>query len=116
MRFTPPGDQESARRQRINTALAKKLPKLGAAKAEYNAESVLVLESDDIALANAFVIRDAVRLELEQYPDAPDTIYFVETDRGLAWQLWVIREAGRENSDEDYLPFEMSAGERHASG
>lgn len=118
MRHTPKGDRESLRSQRINTALAKKLPKLEAAKAEYKAESVLALESDDIALANAFVIRDAVRKELNEYANAPDTIYLVETDRGLALRLWVLKEAGRATADEEFGPVDVGPPkpEEHSSG
>ena len=92
MRFTPP-DLEKQRRQRIETALAKKLPKLAAAKIEHHAtESVLVLESDDIALANRDAIGECLREVLRDRADVPDTIYLAETDSGLGCYISVLKK------------------------
>jgi hypothetical protein len=92
MRFMPP-ELEEQRKQRIATAIEKKAGKLAAAKSEFDpAESILVLESDDIALANHSVIGDAVRVVLADHTELPDHIYLVETDSGLVWQLWILKE------------------------
>jgi hypothetical protein len=95
MRFKPPNIEES-RRSRIRTALTRKCPKLARAKQQHDALSVLLLESDDIALANRHVISEAVVLELKDRPDRPDFVFLVETDRGLAWQLWIVKDETRE--------------------
>ena len=109
MRFTPP-EIEDARRSRIRTALARKCPKLAAAKQHNEALSVLLLESDDIALANRHVISEAVVGELEVRSDGPDFVFLVETDRGLAWQLWVVKDGGRQYpAIEEPGPFEIDA-------
>jgi hypothetical protein len=91
-RFTP-NDLEVLRRGRIRIALDKKLPKLADAKRRYAAESILVLESDDIALASFAAIGERLRDELLSRADQPDTIYLVETDRGLSWNLWILKSA-----------------------
>jgi hypothetical protein len=107
MRFTPP-EIEDARRSRIRTALARKCPKLAAAKQQHEALSVLLLESDDIALANRHVISEAVVGELKGRGDRPDFVFLVETDRGLAWQLWVVKDGDRQYpAIEEPGPFEI---------
>jgi len=112
-RFAP-DDLETKRRERINTALQKKLPKLAAARREFNAtESVLVVESDDIALANSSAIADGLRTALQHHQEPPDTIYLVETDRGLAWQLWVMKANGQVFPEiaADHGPFDLTTTE-----
>ena len=70
------------RSQRIDTALKKKLGKLANAKREFEAtESILVLESDDVALANGSVIGDAIRESLKDHEELPDTIYLPRRNR-----------------------------------
>jgi hypothetical protein len=90
MRFMP--DIEGSGRTRIRTALARKCPKLAQAKSQHGALSVLVLESDDIALANRHVISEAVVEELKARTDQPGFVFLIETDRGLAWELWILKD------------------------
>ena len=54
--------------------------------------SILILESDDIALANRHVVSQTVNASISARADVPDLILLVETDRGLAWQLWVVKD------------------------
>jgi hypothetical protein len=104
-RFSPP-DVESARKVRVDTAFARKCPKLAEAKREFAATSVLTLESDDIALANRHSVNATVMEAIRSREDVPDIILLVETDRGLAWQLWVVKEGDRMYPDlEDVGPF-----------
>ncbi len=100
-RFTP-ADLEADRRVRIATAIARKCPKLLDAKQQYGATSVLVLESDDVALANRHVTSHAIVEALSGRPDVPDVVLLVETDRGLEWSLWVVKDgpASYPNIDE----------------
>jgi hypothetical protein len=111
-RFSP-DDLEARRQERISTALQKKLPKLDAAKREFNAtESVLIIESDDIALANSSAIGDGLRTALRDHQATPDTIYLIETDRGLAWQLWVMKCKGQMFPEvDDHGPFDLTTTE-----
>ena len=90
-RFSPP-DLEKARRTRVDTALERKCPKLAVAKQTFGAVSVLVLESDDIALANRHGISQTVVDAIQARPDVPDMILLAETDRGLRWQLWLVKD------------------------
>lgn len=85
-----PGDLEGRRRLRIRQALEAKLPKLGS-MSRAGATSILVLESDDIALANAWSVASAFVAELERLQDAiPDRVWLVGTD-GEPWDLWELK-------------------------
>ena len=107
MRFMPPEIEES-RRSRIRTALARKCPKLAEAKQQHDPLSVLLLESDDIALANRHVISEAVVGELAARTDRPDFVFLVETDRGLAWLLWIVKDGDEQYpAIEEPGPFEV---------
>lgn len=90
-RFSPP-DVEKARRTRVETALQKKCGKLGTAKQAFAATSILVLESDDIALANRNEVSRTVVDAIKARDHVPDMILLVETDRGLEWLLWVVKD------------------------
>ena len=71
---------------------------------------MLLLESDDIALANRHVISEAVVEELEVREDRPDFVFLVETDRGLGWQLWVVKDGVQQYpAIEEPGPFEVDA-------
>lgn len=76
---------------RIRSAPEDKCPKLQAAKGD-DLTSVLVLESNDIALANSVDIAKAVVKELsERQDDIPDEVYLVETEIE-PWVVWVLKE------------------------
>lgn len=68
-----------------------KLRKLAEARGEAG-ESILVLESNDLALGNYVDIATAVVSEVENRPDVPDVICLVETEAGA--DVWVIKERG----------------------
>lgn len=84
-----PGDFVERRRERIGAALDKKLPKLAAAAASKR-RSLLVLESDDLALGSYGDIAAATVYELVQRTDVPDVICLVETELGA--DVWLIKE------------------------
>lgn len=83
-------DLNADRLRRIRRALDEKCPKLLAWACEGRL-SVLVLESDDLALANVFHISDAVRDALSTVRDQPYMIVLVETDAS-PWDAWVLKE------------------------
>lgn len=90
VRFSP-RDVESQRSLRIKIAFDAKCPKLAAAKGD-GCASVLVLESNDITLANSAVIGDALVKELQSRShDIPDVIHLVETEVA-PWVIWVLKE------------------------
>ncbi len=88
-----PGDIENLRGDRIRVALETKLPKLAEAKGGEKI-SLLVLESNDMALSNFSVVASAVVSQLSQMEDHlwPDYIYLVETDLE-PWWIYTIKEA-----------------------
>jgi hypothetical protein len=53
-------------------------------------ESILVLESDDLALGNYVDIALAVVVELKGREDLPDVLSLVETDAGVT--VWLVKE------------------------
>lgn len=88
-----PKDLEIERQKRIRTALNNKCPKLNAAKVDQDSHTVLILECNDIALANHFLIADAVVEEIKKRPnDIPDEIYLVETCIPSQWTIWILKE------------------------
>jgi len=88
------GDLQINRRERIQEALSKKCPKLHSAKLGIGkSRSVLVLESDDIALANHHDIADVLIPELlNRKKDIPDEVYLAETELKEQPVIWVIKE------------------------
>ena len=76
---------EEQRFRRISRALAEKCPKLQRSK-ERGARTVLVLESNDIALSNSGVIRETLDRIPKEPVSEPDEIYLVETD----YEQWAV--------------------------
>lgn len=72
------GDRQALRRERIREALARKCPKLSAAKTD-GSVSVLILESDDISLANRVAVSQAVVAELAERNDPPAIVIWART-------------------------------------
>jgi hypothetical protein len=84
-----PEDLEEMRRERVDIALEAKCPKLADARADAS-ESILVLESNDLALGNYSDIAAAVVAGLTDRTDTPDVVCLVETDAGVT--VWLIKE------------------------
>ena len=80
----------SLRGQRIATALDRKCPKLQEATRHGELASLLVLESDDLALGNYPDIAEATVRGLENRSDVPDVIGLIETD--IDADVWLIKE------------------------
>ena len=98
-RLVPP-ELEEKRRERIQIALNNKCPKLKAAKTQHNSRSVLILESNDIGLANQFLIASAFTDETKKrIDDIPDETYLVETDISSQWSIWILKEGANYFSD-----------------
>ena len=73
----------------VSLALEAKCPKLAVARGGAS-ESILVLESDDLAFGNYVDIAAGVIAGLEDRTDAPDVVCLVETDAGL--DVWLVKE------------------------
>jgi len=82
-----PEDLEKKRTARIKQALDTKCPKLFKAKSNHgNGRSVLIFESNDIAISNAIAIGTAfAESVLERLHDKPDEVFLVES--GVVWVL-----------------------------
>lgn len=74
-----PEELEELRAQRVNSALTRKCLKLERCRQD-GYSTVLVLESNDIQLANAGVIKDALTSAQSGREDMPDYVYLVETE------------------------------------
>lgn len=85
-----PGDRDSLQRDRIRTALTRKCPKLLQATKEGRV-SVLILESDDVALANRRAIAKATVAELSARDDAPDMVVWARTST-RPWKAWLLKD------------------------
>ncbi len=99
-------DLDAKRKERIRKALDDKCPKLYDAKGNMRF-SILLLESDDIFLANCCEIAKAVSEEFNDRDKAPDEVYLLETEV-KPWAVWVLKEEDRlfndiENSGPYYL-------------
>lgn len=84
------GDRRVLRRERVQEALARKCPKLSVAKTD-EAVSVLILESDDGALANRVTVSQAVIAELAERNDSPDIVIWVRTST-RPWRAVFIKD------------------------
>ena len=80
-------DLEDLRRQRLATALDRKLGKLMACKAEGDA-AILILEFSDIALTNHIFIAQALEALLAGRDDVPDYVVIADTTLETAWTFW----------------------------
>jgi hypothetical protein len=87
------GDLQSLQRDRIRTALARKCPKLLQASKDGRG-SILVLESDDVALANRRAIANATVAELSARDDAPDIVIWARTST-IPWKAWVLKDGAK---------------------
>lgn len=84
-----PEDLTEQRQERVATAVERKLPKLAKAS-EGQRRSLLVLESDDLALGNYVEIASAATLAIRGRKDIPDVICLVETELGA--DVWLVKE------------------------
>ena len=79
------GDLQSLQRDRIRTALDGRV-------------SILVLESDDVALANRRAIASATVAELSSRNDAPDIVIWARTSTN-PWKAWVLKDGTKTHPD-----------------
>ena len=96
-------DLEALRADRLRKALSDKCPKLARCKDE-GARTVLVLESDDIALTNQLLVRMALVDLLDERPDVPDEIYLVETET-RSWAVYPMKVGAGVQFDDGLVSF-----------
>lgn len=95
-----PSTVEELRRARIGKAFDDKFPKLAECK-EQGAVSILVLESDDIALTNHALVAAAIEAEIADYSNSPDEILFVNTTIESQWTVWSLQRGEKSFAFED---------------
>lgn len=91
-----PDGLEGQRRRRLRRAFSQKCPKLQECKT-VGARTVLVLESDDIALTSPSSVGDHLAAMLAERQDPPDDIFLVETGTD-PWWTWLMKQ------DDDHSP------------
>ena len=100
-----PDNLEALRVERLRRALSKKLPKLWDCESE-GARTVLVFESEDIALTGPSLVGDALaglQGELADELMFPDEVYLVETASIEGpWWVWIMKHDGKRWSSEDW--------------
>ena len=87
------GDRKDLQRDRIRAALAHKCPKLLQASEEGRV-SILVLESNDIALTNWRAIANATLAELSTRSDTPDIVIWARTSSN-PWKAWFLKDGDK---------------------
>jgi hypothetical protein len=89
-----PANLEEQRVARLQTACGRKYPKLAKWKRDSGAQTVLVLEEDDLSLTNHFRVADALDRAEETTPDAPDEVFMVSTGADQTWWVVCLRGPG----------------------
>jgi hypothetical protein len=84
------GDLSAMRRERLRDALDRKCPKLWQERID-GRTSILVLESDDISLANRDAVAEAAVAELSVRSDTPDIVLWARTST-RPWKAWFIKD------------------------
>jgi len=79
------GDVEAGRRDRLQTAYNRKIPKLQQWKTA-GARTILILEEDDIFLTNHFNVADALAQVETSRTDRPDEVYLLS----VFTSMWLI--------------------------
>ena len=87
-----PEELESARKVRVRKALEDKCPKLGRCKIG-GSRTVLALESSDLPLSNAVLIRKVLAPALDERQDVPDEVYLAETESD-PWCVYLLAVDG----------------------
>jgi hypothetical protein len=91
------GDRESLQRERIRTALARKCPKLLEASKDGRV-SILILESDDVALASLRSVANPTIMELSERDDAPNIVIWARTST-RPWKAWLLKDGAEMHPD-----------------
>jgi hypothetical protein len=91
-------DVESRRLDRLRKALSDKCPKLAGWKHSHGANSVLILEQNDIQLTNAHIVTETLLAAEREISNRADEVYLVMTciDR---WFVYPLRVGDRSYFD-----------------
>lgn len=100
VKFVVTSDLEAARRKRLQKACDDKFSKLAAWRRERGAQTVLVLEENDIQLTNDQLVADALASVEKGRNDIPDEVFLVSTYLDSKWHVSCLRRAGKTYYDE----------------
>jgi hypothetical protein len=89
-----PNPSDDRRVERIRRALDEKLPKLRAAAEAFALKSILILESNDIALTSVFNVAQAFKQVVSGRADLPGLVFLVETD-SVPLHGWLLKDGDR---------------------
>jgi hypothetical protein len=87
------GDRQKLRRQAVARSLANKCPKLQQVAAD-GCISVLILESDDVSLANQVVVSETTAAALAERSDQPAIVVWARTST-RPWKAALIKDDAR---------------------
>lgn len=108
-----PADLERQRAGRLKTAIGRKSPKLAKWKQDLGAQTVLVLEEDDLWLTNHFLVDEALGQAEATTPDAPDEVFMVSTGLDQTWWVVCLRGLGKVDGkpmpNREFDPNELTA-------
>ncbi len=97
------GDRRTLRAESIARSLSNKCPKLQAA-ARDGCISVLILESDDVSLANQAAVSETTAAELGKRNDEPDIVVWARTSTN-PWKGALIKDGSNVYPAVDTRPF-----------
>lgn len=107
-------DLEPLRKERLETALDTKLPKLEECS-NLGDITVLILEFDDGQLSNNVVVAEALGDVLSRYEYHPQHIFLAETVLDLTWYLYPIVVDGLLSHDRDCIEVATPSSTRRTS-
>lgn len=100
MKYFVAGDVEHARVERLQKACEDKFPKLATWKRD-GANTVLVLEENDLSLTNHQRVADALVAAEAVMSNTADEIFLVSTSVIDRWWITCLRRAGKTYYDDD---------------
>lgn len=89
------GRREEDRFKRIERMCSKKFPKLHTWKTESQAQTVLVLEDQDMQLTNHGLVCEALSEVETTRADKPDIVFMVGTWPRKYWFIWCLRQGDK---------------------
>lgn len=100
-------DLEDQRLVRVQTSLARKLPKLLEC-GDQGDVTILILEWTDIALTNQIVLARALEAALADYPVWPDHIFLADTAVPGMWHFFQPVAQGQFSINMEYIDIDQS--------
>jgi hypothetical protein len=94
------GDLEKARLARLIRVCGDKFGRLAKWKRDEDAQTILVLEENDLSSTNHQLVAEAMFRAEADRADAPDEIFLVSTIRPNSWWVTCLRREGKNYYDD----------------